>query len=79
MDFAGSVTPFGVGFGQALGEGADRRPSVQAVTLIGPSGIVALQVIIQHGLHFHDGLDPGAATPHTEMLFERRTMEVTCH
>jgi len=45
------------GFGQALGEGANRRPSFQAVTLMGPSAIVALRVIVQHGLHFHDGLD----------------------
>jgi hypothetical protein len=24
---------------------------------MGPSAIVALRVIVQHGLHFHDGLD----------------------
>ena len=77
VDFAGSVTSFVVRFGQALGEGVDRRPSVQAVTLMGHSAIVALQVIVQHGLHFHDGLDPGAATLHTEMLIEQRTMEAS--
>jgi hypothetical protein len=76
VDFAGSETSFVVRFGQALGEGPDGRPSVQAVTLMGPSATVALQIIIQHGLHFHDGLDPGAAPPpHTDMLIEQRTMD----
>lgn len=77
VDFAGSVTSFVVRFGQALGEGVDRRPSAQAVTLMGHSAIVALQVIVQQGLHFHDGLDPDAATLHTEMLIEQRTMEAS--
>ncbi|MCA3381845.1 MAG: hypothetical protein ING08_16550 [Roseomonas sp.] len=43
---------------------------------MGPLGVVALKVVIEHGLHLLDGLESGAPPLNPEMLVEQRAVEV---
>ena len=42
---------------------------------MGASGVVADQIVIQHGLHFLNGFEPSPATLHSEVLVQQRAME----
>jgi hypothetical protein len=42
---------------------------------MGPLGVVALKVFIEHGLHLLNGLEPGAPSLDPEMLVEQRAVE----
>jgi hypothetical protein len=62
-------------FWRSLGECADGHAPIHAAPLMRPSHIVALQVIVQHGLHLLDGLEPGAPPLNPEMLVEQGAVE----
>ena len=63
------------GFWHALRECADGRATIHAAPLMGPLGVVALEVFIEHRLHFLIGLKPGAPPLDPEMLVEQRAVE----
>ena len=63
------------GFLYALGECPDGRAPIHAAPLMGPLGVVALKVVIEHGLHLLNGLKPGAPSLDPEMLVEQRAVE----
>ncbi len=58
------------GFWHSLSECADGDTPIHAAPLIGELGIVSLEVIVEHGLHLLDGLEPGAPSLEPEMLVE---------
>ena len=63
------------GFWHALCECADGCAPIHAAPLMGPLGVVALKVVIEHGLHLLNGLEPGAPSLDPEMLVEQRAVE----
>ncbi len=48
------------GFLYALGECPEGRTPIHAAPLMGPLGVVALKVCVEHGLHLLNGLKPSA-------------------
>jgi len=58
------------GFRHAFGKGADGRTPIHAAPLIGSPGVVVLELVIEHGLHFLNGFKPGAPSLEPEMLVE---------
>jgi hypothetical protein len=63
------------GFRYTLSKGANERTPIYAAPLMGPPGIVALAVAIEHLLHLLSGLNSGAAYLDPEALVDQRAME----
>ena len=63
------------GFWHALGECADGRAPVHAAPLMGTLGVVSLEVIVEHRLHFLNGFKPSAPPLNPEMFVEQGAVE----
>jgi hypothetical protein len=63
------------GFRHSLSECAAGRTPIHAAPLMGPPGVLAPEVFIQHRLHLLDGFKPGAPALDPEMLVKQDSVE----
>jgi hypothetical protein len=63
------------GFRHTVSKGADGRTPIHAPPLVGALGIVCLEVIVEHGLHFLNSFKLGVPSVNPEMLVEQGAME----
>lgn len=61
--------------GQAVDEGLCGCAAVHVAALTGSSLIVTDEEVVENGLHFLDGFEPGAATLDAEVLVEQGAVE----
>lgn len=65
-----------VRFWQSVDEGDNGCAAVHAAALVRPAMIVAVQIAVENGLHFLDGLEPSAPAFDAEVLVEERTVQL---
>jgi hypothetical protein len=63
------------GVWQSFDEGLSWRSAVHAASLMRTAGVADDEVIVQHALHFLNGLEPGSAALHPEVLVEQGAVE----
>ena len=63
------------GFQHAFGKDASGRTPIHAALLMGSPGVVVLELVIEHRLHFHDSFKPGALSLDPEILVEQGAVE----
>ena len=56
-------------------EGLEGRSSVHAAALVRPPGVTSDEVVVEHGLHLLDGLEPGLVALDAEVLAEQRAVQ----
>lgn len=61
--------------GEAVAEGAGRRAVCHAAFLMRSALIVSDEVVVEHDLHFLDGLEPGLASLGADVLVVQRMVE----